>query len=174
MTVKITLEFDGVDKAIVALGRLVGTATSAVAAGTGAQAILAVRRGRSDKGQVRGEYKPRQTEGAGAVQHKAGVTESGSVKSAGPSTVPVAAGPVAPSPTPANAIQAEIQAQQKAHEPKPALTEAQVQDALEKILSTKGLQAGRDILARFGVATLRVLPVEKRREFIEDAQRVVA
>jgi hypothetical protein len=67
--VKITLEFESVDAAIVGLGKLVGAPIAA----------KQPRKGRDDKGQPRGAYKPRSEPPAAAGQQPAPVGPTSSV-----------------------------------------------------------------------------------------------
>jgi hypothetical protein len=201
--VKVTLEFQNVEETIVALGKLGGIVA--------APAEKAPRKGRNDKGQPREPYKPRVQDGAPATATATnaetkgsttpasngltGVTESGSAKSAGPSTVPAAAGPAAsaaatadaaqvgsttagaPS-NPADVVKAEIRQQQAAQgtgfEPTVGEKDADVQKATEAVYGKFGIDRVKTLLADFGIARLRDLPKSKKADFLAAAQKIVA
>jgi hypothetical protein len=201
--VKVTLEFQNVEETIVALGKLGGIVA--------APAEKAPRKGRNDAGKPRGEYKPRAQDGAPATATATnaetkgsttpasngltGVTESGSAKSAGPSTVPAAAGPAAsaaatadaaqvgsttagaPS-NPADVVKAEIQAQQKTQgtgfEPTIGEKDAEVQAAVQAIYGKVGIDPVKKLLADFGIGLLRNLPKSKKADFLAAAGKLVA
>jgi hypothetical protein len=190
--VKVTLEFEGVEQAIVALGKLGGIVA--------APAEKAPRKGRNDKGQPREPYKPRAQDGAAAKPSveagtksidmvgsgdgqgtQQGVTESGSATSAGPSTVPVIAtvAPAAAAPSPSDVVKAEIKQQQTAQGtgfPEPTIGEkdAEAQAAIEAVYGKFGIDKVRVLLADFGIDKARNLPKSKKADFLAAAKALVA
>jgi hypothetical protein len=182
MTVKVTLEYNSVDEAIVALGKLIGTPL----------APAKERKGRADAGQKRGEYKPRETKGApasatgippeekpqGAIaatgNSASGVTESRSGDPAASSTVPQAPGP-APSAA-ATAAGAQVGSTTAGAPPLETIgdKDADAQTAIAKIYSLKGIAAVQGLLKNFGVNRVRDVPKAKRDEFLKAAAEAAA
>jgi hypothetical protein len=155
MTIKVTLEYNSIDEAIVALGKLIGTPLAPVKE----------RKGRADAGQKRGEYKPR-TGGAAAV----GATAS-------PATATAVAGkeigdPVTPTSTPV------VPAAAAAAVPSPIEMigdkDADAQTAIAKIYSLKGIAAVQGLLKDFGVNRVRDVPKAKRDDFLKAAAEAAA
>jgi hypothetical protein len=184
--VKITLEFPGVDEAIVALGKLVGASVkaakpaAAIAQGAPAPDAPTTRRGRADKGKPRGPHKPAEpSANAGAT----GSATAGQPGPAGPqaSTDPHRAGndagvtltsadPVHPvAPAAAQPAPASVAGPAAA-----VLPEAEAQAALEALFNGKGLVTAQEVLSRFGVVKLRDLKPAQRAEFIAKAKAVLA
>jgi hypothetical protein len=178
MSVKITLEFNGVDEAIVALGKLVAApvkaaknppAPAAVEI-VGQSAAVAVaekteqpaaaegpakkaRKARADKGQTREPYKAREQEANGA-----GASAPAETAPAIPATT--AASTAAPQAAPAPAAS--------------PVTDAEVMAAVEKIYGARGYDDTAAVLARFGAKKWAQLLPEQRGEFIAKIDRVLA
>lgn len=172
MTVKITMEFDNAEQAIVALGKITGIATAAPKE----------RKGRNDAGKPRGQRATPQPEpeakGAG-VGAPAGSAASTAAPSATPapaaSSQPNAAGGTDPGKVgekPANPTSTT----EKPAAPIP--TQEATETALSKLFDAApplgGIEAARDVMSRFGVKRLRDLPEDKRAEFIALADKVLA
>lgn len=155
MPLSIQIEFKSVDEAIVALGKLAGAPSvpskEAAAAPQGAATDApAARKGRSDKGQTRGKYAPRQSEAnTGAGGAPAGQDALNAASQASSTEAPPASAPV---------------------EASPAATRAEAQAALEALVSGVNLDAGIKLLAEFGTQRLRDLPDEKLGEFVAKAK----
>jgi hypothetical protein len=193
--VKITLEFEGVEQAIVALGKLGGIPAAA--------GEKPARKGRDDKGQPRGQYKPRAQDGTAAGQSATispkiasdgvtGVTDpsSGALVPASKSTVPdvptggtptatVTAPAAVPSSNPADVVKAEIKQQQKTQgtgfpEPTVGEKDADVQKATEAVFGKFGIDRVKTLLADFGISRLRDLPKSKKADFLAATQKIVA
>jgi hypothetical protein len=195
--VKITLEFEGVEQAIVALGKLGGIVA--------APADKAPRKGRNDKGQTREPYKPRVQDDAstkaiakGTSGDQAGESRPAAITDASnggtppASTSTTAEAPSAPvhetakvfttasaSPSPSDVVKAEIQAQQKTQGtgfPEPTIGEkdVEVQAAINAIYEKVGIDPVKTLLAGFGVDKARNLPKSKKAEFLAAAQKIVA
>lgn len=176
--VKITLEYDKPEDAIVALGKLIGSPAAVQPAKS--------RKGRADKGQPREPYGPRTnttaTNATAVSAVKSGdtssvVTDPGigraparqtSTPTQAPdlstvavvplSTAPDAEKPsAAPQPTPVVAPAA----------PAAVLSEEVVKAAFEKYFEKFGLEQATRKLAEFGVKRLRDLPAEKRGVFLQ-------
>jgi hypothetical protein len=181
--VKITLEFEGVEQAIVALGKLGGIPAAA--------GEKPARKGRDDKGQPRGQYKPRAqdgTAGAGAPASTAPAaataasvgaeTKAGDpVPSASTSASQSAAAPVVPSPS--DVVKAEIKAQQVAQgtgfpEPTVGEKDAEVQAAIEAVYGKLEIGAVKTLFAQFGIDRARNLPKSKKADFLAAAKALVA
>ena len=173
MTVKITIEYETVEQAILALGKMSGLGKARRAASalpvaaapapaepdkgepSGEVPVAAAprsRKPRADKGQARGAYAPRQQEAAALVE---------------PATT---AG--APPAEPKGAPSAEVPVVAASSAPVPTAEEAQ--KALEAVFEKKGIDVARRVMSEFGVSRLRDLPEAKRAEFIELAKKEVA
>ena len=167
--IRVTFEYESVEQAIMALGKLAGIAKVRRAAeaplrdvapdapepaaqGSVVAAVLPARRGRSDKGKPRGPYK----DNAAAVPAPAEGDKpqpSGVVPEAAPETKapePARAPSVEQTPAPGAAV--------------PSAEEAQ--KALEAVFAKQGLEGARAVMAEFGVSRLRELPEAKRAAFI--------
>jgi hypothetical protein len=166
--VKITLEFESVDAAIVGLGKLVGAPVAA----------KPPRKGRDDKGQPRGAYKPRATEGAPASATPAtqgentGNSASGvpdpakAVAVATPeSTVPQSAPGDAASAIPATAGTANSTTAGA-----PTRTFQEIEAAFKVFFNAKGVQPARELFAKFKIARITELQPEQYAEFINAAR----
>ena len=163
--IKVTLEFKGVDEAIVALGKLVGAPVAQKAAAEGIDkapptvtAAPTTRRPRADAGKKRGSYKN--------VEAPADADPKGHDITPTPAaSTPETAAPPAPAegdkPQPSGVTPAVAAA---------PTTEADAQKALEALFAKKGLAEAQRVLGLFGVAALRFLPADKRGEFITKAQ----
>lgn len=163
MTVQVSITFNSIDQAIVALGKMVGAAPAPHkgAAGSAQAPVVpapATRKGRADKGHKRGVYAPRQPEakGEGTVEP----LDSGEARKALPATAIDAVPAAAPTPEASLA------------EPVPSHEAAQ--KALEQVFEKRNLDTARDILSRYGAARLRDLKPEDRAAFIKDAEASVA
>lgn len=193
--IKVTLEFENVDAAIVGLSKLVAVplkvaSESARKSDSAAQApgtaTKPPRRGRSDKGQPRGSYSHGQN--AGAAGSAAG-TDNGAapagvleVTDAGKATVEVAnltstvSGPVsvAPAPEPAAPASSSGLTHEITQSSTVVATGAAVpkigdaQAAIAKLFETKGLSAAMDCLSRYGAKAVRELKPEHYAPFIAD------
>ncbi len=183
MSVKITLEFNGVDEAIVALGKLVVAPVKAAAKNPSAPAAVEIvgqsaavavaekteqpaaaegpapktRKPRADKGQARGPY----NKDAAPEQASTPAPESAASAAA---------------PTPAAPAQTVPQAPAQSAAPAAAgpVTDAQVMAAVEKIYGAKGYDDTAAVLARFGAKKWAQLLPEQRGEFIAKIDRVLA
>lgn len=183
--VKVTLEFPNAEAAIVALGKIMGapTVVPVVKADQGskdgstpapeAAPAKPGRRGRSDKGQPRAPYGPRNQE-ANAEGPK--LDTAGNAPA--PSAAPSAEAPQSPAPDgltakpAAPAVQDTTSASAPVAGDQPTAEEAQ--KALEKVFEKCQLTGAQALLAEFNVARLRDLPAEKRAEFIAAAKKKVA
>jgi hypothetical protein len=165
--IKVTLEFESVDAAISALGKLVGVSTTP----------KQPRKGRDDKGQPRGTYKPRATEGASAspipLQGKttgnsaSGVTDLGKASSVATptSTVPQSAPGDASIVAPATAGEANSTT---AGAPPRTFQEAEA--AFKTFFNAKGVQPARELFAKFKIARITELSPEQYAEFVNAAR----
>lgn len=191
--IKVTYEFASVEEAIVALGKLVGTASKrpVVAADVkGAEspslAVPATRRGRSDKGQARGSYKnpaSNQEQGqAGSAQTAESVGNN-----AGPAvTAPSNAAPLAATLTATPAVVPAVPGTQPVAAtfltaPSPegavaaaALSEKDAQAAISKLFDAKGIKTAMDLLARYGCKVVREMKADKYGAFVADVERILA
>lgn len=183
MSVKITLEFKGVDEAIVALGKLVGgkvaqaaaapvllaapeaakSTASTTEARSHTEAPKRTRKPRADAGKERGPYK---TTGEPAASEPAGKADSVAVPSAAPAT------PTQPAAPERTATAPEPNAQTPAAAG-PVSDEA-VQKAVEKIFGAKGYDDTFALLSRFGVKRGKDLPQDQRASFIQRVDGVLA
>lgn len=155
--IKITLEFKGVDEAIVALGKLVGAPVATAASspvGAEKPAAPTTRKPRADAGKKRGSYK--NVEAPAKESDEKTDSSSGALAASTPET---AAAPVVPEPSASPAGGAAA-----------APKEEDAQAALEVVFTGKGLPAAQTLLAKFEVTRLRDLPAEKRAAFIEAAK----
>lgn len=166
--VKVTLEFASVDQAIVALGKLAGTAVKAnipVAAATPLvglatpappiPATRSTRKPRADKGQSRG---PNAATTQAAVQDaisdvKAGVHLNAPVE--GSAVIAPSVDSVRESPAPA------------------ASSDAPTPQQLVEAIFNKSAQTAMDLLARFGVKRIRELLPAQHADFIAFAKKVL-
>lgn len=161
--IKVTLEFKGVDEAIVALGKLVGAPVAQKAAPEGTDKAPPVvpaastnRKPRADAGKPRGPHK------------NAGAPADADPKGHGSTPTPAAPAPkTAAPPAPAEGDKPQPSGVTPAVA---AATEADAQAALEALFNKKGLAEAQRVLGLFGVAALRFLPADKRGEFITKAQ----
>jgi hypothetical protein len=192
--VKVTLEFEGVEQAIVALGKLGGIVA--------APAEKAPRKGRNDKGQPREPYKPRATndvstkaDSKGTSGDSAGESRPTAATDAGndgtppaPTSTTAAAPSADPHPgaafttasaSPSDVVKAEIKAQQTAQGtgfPEPTIGEkdAEAQAAIEAVYGKFGIDKVRVLLADFGIDKARNLPKSKKADFLAAAKALVA
>lgn len=171
MSIKIHLEFDSVDEAIVALGKMVGTPVRAAnpAVTAGAPAVQAApattRKPRSDAGKPRGPHKqpnaaPQDQDRKAPATADSALTTSPAVAAPESAVAPAAAPTQAPT---APAVPAATVPTQEA-----------VQAAVEKLYNAKGMEVTRDTLARFGVKRAKELPDDQRAAFIAKAEAVAA
>lgn len=190
MTIKITIEFKSVDEAIVALGKMVAApGAPATAANAAPVAAASPRRGRSDKGQKRGEYKPRQQEGvpASAIPEEgkttgnsaSRVTESRSGDPAASSTVLQAPGNAVSAPATAEAAAPTAKSAAVLDAGTPTSSKATIGDkdeecqkVLGEIVEKRKLEAALALLSRYGVQKLRDIPKDMRDEFLQHAKLV--
>lgn len=183
MSVKVTLEFESVDLAIVALDKLVGTVPLKRAEARASSAPAAVpatrtRKGRSDAGQARGPYKDTTGAGAGTVptassNGQAAVTDTGNAGTA--ATLPS---------TPAEQAPESAVVQSGAHPApavggtpvvsNPAVKIELVQAAIQKLYDAKGMVPAREVLSRYGVNAVRDAKTEHYALIIADCERVTA
>jgi hypothetical protein len=173
MTIKVTLEYNSVDEAIVALGKLIGAPVAPVKE----------RKGRADAGQKRGEYKPRETKGAPASatpsqgdtggNTQTGVSDPAKAGEAATPQSTVLDAPKGPAPqAPATATTAG------APPSTPAETigdkDGDAQAAIAKVYAEKSMDAVRVLLADFGVNRVRDVPKAKRDDFLKAAAQAAA
>jgi hypothetical protein len=173
--IKVQLEFHSVPEAIIALNAIMNlpeVKASPVVVTPGAKVAEAkARRGRADKGQKRGEYKPRTDQPAApaAASSLSSVASQGAIPAGAPAAENAAA-PVAP----AEVVKAEIIKQQAEHTPVPATIgdkDAEAQKAMEALHGKKGLDACRVLLGQFGVSRIREIPTARRAEFLDQAAK---
>jgi hypothetical protein len=197
MSVKITLEFNGVDEAIVALGKLVVAPVKAAAKNppapaaveiVGQSAAVAVaekteqpaaaegpapktRKPRADKGQARGPYNK---DAAGASASALIPSNPGS--NAGPAVTDPSNGETPPTSTSTPAVAPVVAATsgEATNAPAAPVTDAQVMAAVEKIYGARGYDDTAAVLARFGAKKWAQLLPEQRGEFIAKIDRVLA
>src|SRR5574341_909059 len=169
MSVKVELVFNSVDEAIVALGKIVGTAATV----RGETPEKRERKGRSDAGKPRGPYNKDTTTGGpspASVEQPvaAGTSPVASASPTKPAAPEQAAKPaVAPA---ATAPSGTVAAAPAAAVPTPE----QVQTALEKLFNAKGFEDCALLLSRYGAKRGKDLKPEQRAEFIAHAEGVVA
>lgn len=182
MAVKVTLEFENVDAAIVGLSKLVGTSQASKAQPAkspdstvvGQASQPSKRRGRSDKGQPRGSYKVDATTNAAGAGAPAVATDPVTVSAA--VTDPGNAGTAA---TPTSTVADKVsQATQEAGAPPavaPAatLTDKDAQAAVSKLFEAKGLQIALQVLSRFGARVVRELKPTQYAEFVQKVNDVL-
>lgn len=198
--VKVTIEFNSYDQAIVALGKIVDPAREAKRLASLAAKDQAVadaqrevsaevrgqaapeptapaeqpkrgRKPRADKGQKRGAYGPRDADANAEGVREAAPAPGTHAPSAAPSAE------AAPQPTPEPTPEPT---------PAPVVTDAptpptvaqpsfpSAQAALEALFAKMGMKPTMDTLGRFGVQRLRDLPSERHPEFIAKCSSVIA
>jgi hypothetical protein len=164
--IRITQEFDSIEEAVLALGRQVGQTPEQQAAP--APAAPSTRKGRADKGKLRGAYEkvralgkevtPAMAEAAMLItpeQINAGaVVKSAEQATAGPAgSVAVTdagkAGTTSATPTSTPATPVPEAA------PAPEVKMADVQARLTKLFNEKGLETAMQVLSRYGAQALR-------------------
>lgn len=176
MTVKISIEFENAEAAIVALGKLTGIATAAP---------KAERKGRSDKGQARGPRGGAEPKAEGGAAGAPAGNLAGSAPAAPPAAAPSEASKQSTAPQGDPKVETQPQADDpaapggapSAPATTPAPSEQDAQAALEKLFNAAppigGIESARDVMARFGVKRLRDLPANQRGEFIALAESVL-
>lgn len=151
--IKVTLEFETVDAAIVSLSKIVDDPVAPAAK---------PRKGRADAGKVRGPYK------GPTILEK---TAAAGLTIPPPPDVPaVAPKPVAPDAGPA------LAATSPAASAAPAatvLTAADAQQWVAKLFEAKGLSTALDVLSRHGAKAVRELRPEQYGQFVADVKRVL-
>jgi hypothetical protein len=173
MMVKITLAFDSVDQAIVALGKLVGTPAAKPASDKPA------RKPRNDAGQPRGPHASRAApEKAPTIPVVASATaqpaaeNGGNVQSAVPdpskATDKAANSTSTPAPAPKGAEPAP------ATNATPGTTLEQAQAAMEKVYKAKGVDTAKQILARLGTNRVKDIKPEALGQFVKMATDIAA
>ena len=198
MTVKITIEYETVEQAILALGKMSGlgkarrAASAPVTAATtvGAQgaaspapevgnepAVPAAptarpRKPRADKGQARGAYAPRQQEAQASAPQGAASISSGADNPA--VDAQASTGSALPGTSTAAVAGAPAASTPAPAGAAPVPSAAEAQAALEAVFEKKGLDVARRVMSEFGVSRLRDLPEAKRAEFITLAKKEVA
>lgn len=181
--IKIILEFESVDAAIVGLGKLVGAPV----------APKQPRKGRDDKGQSRGAYKPRitnqQTDPVAMPTSTTGSAVPVSAAQNGELASPIplqgkttgnsvsavtdpekAVAVVTPKSTVAQAGQGEPGITPGNSAIASAPTFQQVEVAFKKFFAEKGLQPARELFAKFGIARITELKPEQYAEFVNAAR----
>jgi hypothetical protein len=160
--IKVELEFHSVPEAIIALNAIMNlpeVKATPVAATPGEKVAEAkVRRGRADKGQKRGEYKPRETSATAEAAPTAPVKEVHGEPATQPEPAAVVSSPaevVKAAPVPATIGDKDVDAQK----------------AMEALHGKKGLDACRVLLGQFGVSRIREIPTARRAEFLEEAKK---
>ena len=176
--IEITFYFNTIEEAIATLGSLVQKAAPVANLEKPAQPLVIEtkvtkpRKPRADAGQKRGPYKNVEAPGSQAPLAEAGASAGGAnVKGAeGQQTLP----PVASTPeTAAPAAQEEVTDKGSTSELAAAApTEAEVQAAIDKVFSAKGLKAAMAALDSFGVKRGRDLKPEDRAAFIQKAEEI--
>lgn len=162
---KVTIEFDSVDQAIVALGAV----AKPIAVAPAPAVEKAPRKPRSDAGQARG---PQQPNAAGASGAPSGVAVAGNSTTGTTDPSSTAAGSAAgasTSTTPASPTATAPQAPAAVTIAPAAPTSDQVQAAVEKLFNAKGFDDCAAALSRFGVKRGKDLPEASRAEFIRRA-----
>lgn len=197
--IEITFYFNTIEEAIATLGSLVQKAAPVANLEKPAQPLVIEtkvtkpRKPRADAGQKRGPYKNVEAPGSQAPLAEAGASAGGvNVKDAeGQQTLPpVASTPETAASGSAQSTTADAQAitvpapgngepqapTQTATPVSPggsaAPTEAEVQAAIDKVFSAKGLKAAMAALDGFGVKRGRDLKPEDRAAFIQKAEEI--
>lgn len=183
--IKVTLEFESADQAIVALGKLVGAplkvASGSASKDSAAQAPGApttTRRGRSDKGQPRGSYKVDATTQAAAqgTEENRSTLESAQVIGKGGDSSVSSSTPVAAAPQTAAATPVEGDKPQPPGTTSPAAV-PKIEDAqasIAKVFNEKKIDVAMQVLSRFGVKAVRELKSAQYAEFIQKCDDVLA
>lgn len=192
MTVKITIEYENVEQAIIALGKMSGLSKARRAASaplpvipaagaavsapggaaeapqgsvTAAPAAPRGRKPRSDAGKTRGPYKD--NAGSPATEAQASAPQGAASTGSGPDN------PAADAQATGSATTGDSTATAPAPvDGAPIPTQEQAQAALEKLFNafqpaSVGIDKAKNVLSLFGVLRVRDLPAEKRAEFIE-------
>ena len=162
MTVKVTLEFDNVDLAIVALAKLSKADGTTIVDGK-------PRKGRADKGKPRG---PHQTPGAPEAPEPKAAAPAEQERTDNAATLP-------PKAAPAEAHKAIPSGEVPPVAAASSASEADAQAVLEKLFAAQktpeeGINVSRDVLSRFGVRRLRDLKADQRGEFVAAVNAVLA
>lgn len=189
--VNLTIAFDSVDEALVALAAFSqvkvkpgvaadkGGATAPAATSPAPQDAKPPRKPRADRGQPRGPYNKDSKAGADATAADTGGASSGQPTAPVEGAASAAGGAVT---DPSNAASQpatststpEASAAAAPGNTEPAeYTDQQLQDKLSAVFS-KGAQLAIDTLSRFGVTRLKDLAKEHRAEFAALCDKVVA
>lgn len=181
--VQVTLNFNSMDEAILALGKLaVGAAPIKAAVATGksgaeipvpatSTATKPGRKPRNDAGKPRGSYK----------EPAAPDVLATSVAPAPTPAAPVAADPKAAAPETAGARQSDkVGSGAASADPTPAaaapvkpISDEQIQSAIQALWDAKGAATTLAVFSRFGVKVGRELKPEQRADFIAKALAVI-
>lgn len=176
--IKVTLEFKSVDEAIVALGKMVGAPQAAVKTGqaheaaqrepdAGAPTTKPGRKPRADKGQARGEYRPRQGAEPGSPEHQATTTTTQAAKDEAAATEP------SPSPSAPTTVTTEAAVVPVAGAARTPSIE-QCRSYVERVFNGFGMANAISLLGEYGVKRAQELPADKRLPFIEQALKLLA
>ena len=184
---RFVIELESVDEAIVALGAVAAARKAGAVKPEGGRkpAVLSPeevkeivakpgRKGRSDKGQAREPYGPRDTNAGGApTGTQQPVTAEASALAASVDEAPPAPA-AAPEKAPAEADKAQPSGPTPAPVAAPEASEAAVQKAIGDLFATdNGAQKCMDVLARFGVQKVRDLKPEQRAGIIQKVEAVL-
>lgn len=175
---KVTIEFDSADEAIVALGAVLRQ-TKVVVPEAEAK-VKTERKPRADKGQPREPYKPRQQEASGvgagsSAQITTDTSNAGATKPAA-STSTGAPDASPPNVAPAAPV-AQAQEAKRAESTPPAaatITNDTVQAALEKLFNKLDYVGSIAVLQRFGVRRGPDLAQGQRAEFLRRVEDICA
>ena len=159
MKTRVTFEFDSVDEAIVALGKLAGTkpvlTPEQAAAAEKVVALEKARKGRNDKGKKRGPYGAHPQDAEKKEEISANTAENT------PATKDIPAEP---------AKEGEVLPPEQ-----PAIpSAADAQKALEELFNKRGIEVARDALSRFGCKRVSELKEGSRAEFIALVEKAIA
>lgn len=169
--IEITFYFNTIEEAIATLGSLVQKAAPVANLEKPAQPLVIEtkvtkpRKPRADAGQKRGPYKKVEAPKEATADSQA-TGEAASGPDASAASTPETAPPEA------SAQQEATAAQPLTPEAGAAPTEAEVQAAIDKVFSAKGLKAAMAALDSFGVKRGRDLKPEDRAAFIQKAEEI--
>lgn len=180
---KVTLEFDTVEAAIVALGKIAGIAKVRAAAGASAASVPtppvapAAEAVKPAEGAKRRGRPRKDAAGAGAQPDNASAATTPAAVPAAPTTGPAAGD--APSGNTGAVQQTEPKAAaapaaQQAPAAGPVPSQEEVVAALEPYATKKGLIEARNLLSRYGVQRARELLPEQRADFIAECKKGIA
>ena len=170
--IEVKFQFNSVDEAIVALGKMVRVPAKAAAQAQEAQrteqpasapaTTTRQRKPRADKGQQRGAYAPRAQDAGG---DQGGTQPTGTV---------AAATPAASVPPPARVADATAAPTTTTTATPATVTREQAVKKLEEVFAKKQIGGALEVLARVGVQRLRDVPDNLLPKFMEAADETLA